>query len=182
MATIPVTDKIDHQKLKNIDILYQPEHIQDDEQIEHMNAEAFGPGRFTRAAHLIREGGGHDLALSYVAKLADNVIASVRMTHIKMGACEGYLLGPIVVKPDFKNLGLGAHLMMMAIDGAKKQACPIILLVGDEPYYRRFGFIKIHDGQLKMPAPVNPQRLLALELQDKALETAIGDVNHFNCS
>nr|WP_297323570.1 N-acetyltransferase [uncultured Bartonella sp.] len=164
------------------DITFGLENMRDDGAIEELNRLAFGPARFTRAAHLIREEGGHDRALSFVARLGGKAVGTVRMTPIVIGDENGYLLGPIVVSADLKSLGLGAHLMGLAINAAKAGAAPIIVLVGDEPYYRRFGFKKVAEGDMKMPAPVNPARLLALELVDGALERAKGEVRHKNLS
>ncbi|MHC5307898.1 GNAT family N-acetyltransferase [Bartonella sp. LJL80] len=147
-----------------------------------LNDQAFGPARFTRAAHLIREGGGHDTELSFVIERAGLLIGSVRMTPIKIGAIDGYLLGPIVISPEYKNAGLGSRLMVLAIDAAKKHGCSLVLLVGDEPYYRRFGFVKVDNGQMHMPAPVDPARLLSYELVDGAIESAVGPVRHRLCA
>lgn len=146
--------------------------------IELLNAEAFGPARFTRAAHIIREVGGHDPNLSFVTMLGDRVIGTIRMTPIWIGNVPSYLLGPIVVANDFKSLGLGSKLMALAIEAAEKNACRLILLVGDEPYYRRFGFKTVLEGQMTMPAPVNPKRFLALELENGACQSACGIVRH----
>jgi predicted N-acetyltransferase YhbS len=51
-----------------------------------------------------------------------------------------------------------------------------VLLIGDEPYYVRFGFKRIPQGQLAMPGPVDPDRFLALELVEGALPKARGKV------
>lgn len=162
------------------DISFGLENVLDDGAIEELNRLAFGPARFTRAAHLIREEGGHDRALSFVARLGEKVVGTIRMTPIIIGNENGYLLGPIVVSDDLKSHGLGARLMGLAINAAKAGAVPIIVLVGDEPYYRRFGFKKVAEGNMKMPAPVNPARLLALELVEGALDRAKGEVRHRN--
>src|SRR5215203_2138779 len=50
------------------------------------------------------------------------------------------------------------------------------LLVGDEPYYARFGFRRLPPGRLAMPGPVDPARFLALELAEGALTDANGAV------
>ena len=45
----------------------------------------------------------------------------------------------------------------------------LVVLVGDEPYYGRFGFSPITPGQIALPGPVDPRRLLAAELQPGVL-------------
>ena len=79
------------------DAAYLPESPDHDAAIEAINEEAFGPGRFARAAYKIREAGGHDRRLSFVAVVDGAVIASVRMTPIAAGAGRAYLLGPLAV-------------------------------------------------------------------------------------
>lgn len=143
-----------------------------------MNSEAFGPARFTRAAHLIREEGGHDMALSFIALINSKLVGTIRMTPITVGEIDAYLLGPIVVSPKFRSLGLGSLLMNRTIEQTRKAGVPFILLVGDEPYYRRFGFSKVSAADFVMPRPVNPERLLALELVDGAIAGVKGLVCH----
>lgn len=163
------------------ELTYAPENEAHNETIEYLNAEAFGPSRFTRAAHLIRENGGHDLALSFVALKDDQVVGSIRQTPIYIGDNLSLLLGPIVISPNLKSAGIGKHLMNIAIEAAKEAGFHSILLVGDEPYYGRFGFKKMPKGQIFMPAPVNPDRLLGLELTPNSLINAHGIVRHKNC-
>ncbi|AQT47767.1 MULTISPECIES: GNAT family N-acetyltransferase [Bartonella] len=169
-------------KVDNNNITLISEKTDHQEMIEELNREAFGPARFTRAAHLIREKGGHDLGLSFVAIFNHHLVGTIRMTPIVVGNVNGYLLGPIVISPKFKSLGVGSLLMRHTIETAKAKGVPFILLVGDEPYYRRFGFSKVPVTDMVMPLPVNPERLLALELVDRALETAKGLVLHKNQS
>ena len=102
------------------DVTYLPETPAHDAEIEHINEEAFGPGRFARAAYKIREGGPHERALSFVAIHDGNVIASVRLTRIAAGEGRALLLGPLAVRPAFKNLGIGRRLVAIALDAAGK--------------------------------------------------------------
>jgi predicted N-acetyltransferase YhbS len=160
------------------DVVYLPEEPAHDPEIEHINEEAFGPGRFTRAAYKIREGGPHDRALSYVALSNGGVVASVRMTPIAAGAGRALLLGPLAVRPQHKNLGIGKELVRIALNAARDAGCGLVILVGDEPYYGAFGFTRVPDGQLSMPRPVDPKRLLAHEMRPGALAVMRGDVVH----
>lgn len=161
------------------DVTYVRETAAHDPEIEDINAEAFGPGRFARAAYKIREGGPHRRDLSFVALSGDKVIASVRMTPIAAGEGRALLLGPLAVRPVFKNLGIGKRLVAIALDAARKDGATLAILVGDAPYYAPLGFGKVVPrGQLVMPRPVDPARLLACELQPGALESFRGDVVH----
>lgn len=160
------------------DVTYLPETPAHDLEIDDINAEAFGPGRFTRAAYKIREGGPHDRSLSFVAMHAGQVIASVRMTPIAAGEGRAQMLGPLAVRPDFKNLGIGRKLVAMALAAAAKAAEPAVILVGDEPYYGPLGFARIPRGQIEMPRPVDLNRLLAHEIVPGAVALLSGEVCH----
>ncbi|MDH6234905.1 putative N-acetyltransferase YhbS [Mesorhizobium soli] len=159
-------------------VTYLPEMPAHDSEIELINEEAFGPGRFTRAAYKIREGGPHDRKLSFVATHDGIVIASVRMTWIAAGQGRALLLGPLAVRPAFKNLGIGRKLVAMAIDASRQAGAASVVLVGDEPYYGPLGFKKIPHGQITMPRPVDPNRLLAVELKAGGVASLTGDVHH----
>jgi predicted N-acetyltransferase YhbS len=160
------------------DVKYLPEQPAHDPQIDHINEEAFGPGRFARAAYKIREGGPHERALSFVAVYESEVIASVRLTRVAAGQGRALLLGPLAVRPKFKNLGIGRKLVAIACEAAKAAGHGLVVLVGDEPYYGPLGFVRIQRGQVAMPRPVDLGRLLAQELKPGALAAFAGMVGH----
>jgi predicted N-acetyltransferase YhbS len=160
------------------DVTYLPELPAHDPQIDAINEEAFGPGRFVRAAYKIREGGPHERSLSFVAMHEGEVIASVRLTRIAAGAGRGLLLGPLAVRPDFKNLGIGRTLVKISLDEAAKAGAAVVILVGDEPYSGPLGVKRIAREQISMPRPVDFNRLLAVEIQPGALARLTGEVCH----
>lgn len=138
--------------------------------ISELHAKTFGPGRFVRTAYRVREGTPAISRYCRATYLGDRLIAAVRMTPISIGGAEGaLLLGPLVVDPDFAGQGFGKRLIAEVIEAAKVDGQRLVLLVGDEPYYGRFGFRPVPPGQIAMPGPVNPQRLLAAELADGAM-------------
>jgi len=159
-------------------IAYSPETPAHDLEIEHINEEAFGPGRFARAAYKIREGGPHDRALSFVALDGGAVVASVRMTPVVAGAGTAMLLGPLAVRPSHKNIGIGRKLVAMALEAAGAKGEAVVILVGDEPYYGPLGFSRIPRGQVSLPRPVDLDRLLAAELTDGAVSLLQGELCH----
>ncbi|WP_309083263.1 N-acetyltransferase [Chelativorans sp.] len=160
------------------DIVFLPEDPAHDPAIDDINAEAFGPGRFAKAAYKIREGGPHERALSFVALRAGEVVASVRLTRIAAGEGTGLLLGPLAVRPPYKNQGIGKKLVRIALEAARAAGAGVVLLVGDEPYYGPLGFQRVPHGQIAMPRPVDPNRLLAAELREGALAGLKGIVMH----
>ncbi len=165
-------------KTMTADVTYLPETAAHDAEIEHINEEAFGPGRFARAAYKIRKGGPHERALSFVALSAGAVIASVRMTRIAADEGRGLLLGPLAVRPAHKNLGIGRRLVAMAVSAAADAGTALVLLVGDEPYYGPLGFKRVPRGQVRMPRPVDLDRILAVEIVPGALARFHGEIRH----
>jgi predicted N-acetyltransferase YhbS len=160
------------------DVTYLPETPAHDAEIEHINEEAFGPGRFARAAYKIREGGPHERALSFVAAHDGAVIASVRLTRVAAGEGRAVLLGPLAVRPAFKNLGIGRRLVAIALEAAEKAGAAAVVLVGDEPYYGPLGFKRIPRGQVSMPRPVDLDRILAVEIEPGSLAHFKGEICH----
>lgn len=148
----------------------------DSKLIEALHERAFGPGRFARTASRLRETGEAFPAASFVAFVATMLVGSVRMTRVHVGKMPALVLGPLAVEPAFEGRGIGSALMRAAIDAAKSQDEAVIFLVGDEPYYKRFGFRRVSTGGPVMPGPVNPERFLALELQENALTGARGEL------
>jgi predicted N-acetyltransferase YhbS len=146
--------------------------------IDDINAEAFGPGRFARAAYRIREGGPHERALSFIALAGGNVIASVRMTRVMIGPAPALLLGPLAVRPNWKNRGIGRHILKMSVEAARQAGHSLVVLVGDEPYYGPLGFRRVPPGQMSFPAPVDLSRILYLELKAGSLAEALGQIRH----
>lgn len=161
-----------------LDVLYLPEEPAHDDAIESINAEAFGPGRFAKAAYRIREGGPHERSLSFVAVRNGEVVASVRMTRIAAGGGRGLLLGPLAVRPAHKNLGIGRKLVAIALKAAAEAGWGVVILVGDQPYYGPLGFARVARGQISMPRPVDPNRLLAHEMKPGALARLSGEIRH----
>ncbi|MEO0327339.1 MAG: N-acetyltransferase [Pseudomonadota bacterium] len=159
----------------NIDSFPLELETQDDAPaIEALAALVFGPGRFTRTAFRLREGVPQVPELSFVVRNGNALLGSVRLTTVKIDHMQGLLLGPLVVAPEFKNAGIGRKLMWQAVKSAKEQNYPWIILVGDEPYYSRFGFEIVKRGSVKLPGPVDPDRLLICELDKAACKDLSG--------
>lgn len=143
--------------------------------VSKLHASVFGPGRFTRTAYRVREGTPPISPFCRGAFLADRLIASVRFTEIVVGAQgDALLLGPLAVDPAFAGKGFGRGLVAESMADAKAKGVRLVMLVGDEPYYGRFGFRPVPAGQISLPGPVDPRRLLAAELEPGALASYRG--------
>jgi predicted N-acetyltransferase YhbS len=146
----------------------------DADAIERLHERTFGPGRYARTAYRIREGRGHVLELSFTARVGTLLIGSVRLTPVTIGQAHALLLGPLTVEPPFRQHGVGGALIKRALENAKAKGHSLVLLVGDEPYYGKHGFRKIPDGEVTMPGPVDPARLLVAELVPGAFNGVAG--------
>jgi predicted N-acetyltransferase YhbS len=138
--------------------------------LSELSAQAFGPGRFTRSAYRVREGVPPVGALCLCGLLDERLVGGIRFTAIRIGGEEGAaLLGPLVVDPVEKGKGFGRALVEEGLARARAEGFGLVLLVGDMPYYGRFGFQPVPPGQITLPGPVDSARLLALELIPGAL-------------
>ena len=148
-------------------------------EIYDLAAKAFGPGRFARTAFRLREFSSPRLELSFMAEVTTDtknqtLAGSVELTDIRIGNNAALLLGPLVVSPHMQKLGIGRELMNRAVNDATKAGHKLIILVGDLPYYARFGFKTVEPGKITLPGPVDPARLLAAELAPGALSEFSG--------
>lgn len=138
---------------------------------------AMGLGRKRKSSEKLRRGRLPAEGLSFVARDEEGtVIGTVRLWHVRCG--EGgpaaLLLGPLAVDPALKGAGLGSALMHHALAEAKARGHKAVLLVGDAPYYARFGFSAQKTGNLAMPGPYERERFLAVEFEEGALDGARG--------
>jgi predicted N-acetyltransferase YhbS len=145
---------------------------------------AYGPARFTKTSERLREGRAPELAL--VAREGGRIVGTVRLWSVKFPlpnpppqAGEGkgggaLLLGPLAVDPGCRSRGIGSTLVQQALRQAARRGHRAVLLVGDAPFYARFGFSSEKTGALSLPGPYERHRLLGLELQPGALDGARG--------
>ena len=140
-----------------------------------LNARAFGPGRFARTAYRVREGTADISPYCLVARVSGELVASIRFTEITIGGKPGaLLLGPLAVEARYAGLGYGKRLIADGLERAHSAGLDAVALVGDEPYYSRFGFKRVSPGRLMLPGPVDPARLLLVELRPGSAELFTG--------
>jgi predicted N-acetyltransferase YhbS len=150
------------------------EFLSDIDAREDLLDAAMGEARFKKTSARLREGRlpAHGLAL--IAEEDGDVVGTVRLWNVSAGGREALLLGPLAVAPDRQSAGIGGRLMRAAIARAEELGHGAILLVGDAPYYARFGFTAEPTAKLRMPGPYERSRFLARELVPGALSGATG--------
>src|SRR5665647_1038359 len=133
----------------------------------------FGANRDQRTCQRLRDGRApaEGLALSAVAR--GRLVGTVRLWHVSAGGMPALVLGPLAVDPSCRKLGVGAALMNHAIAAAKARGHGAVILLGDAPYYARFGFSAGKMPRLSLPGPFERDRLLGL---------AIGQVDHLRAA
>jgi predicted N-acetyltransferase YhbS len=137
--------------------------------------EAFGINRWRKSSQRLRDGRSAPEGLSFVAADGKRVVGTARLWDIVWDTGRpALLLGPIAVAADYRNRGIGAALVRRALSAARRHGHRAIILVGDAPYYGRFGFSAAKTAALRMPGPFERQRLLGLELAPGALDGARG--------
>jgi predicted N-acetyltransferase YhbS len=137
---------------------------------------SLGRKRRKKTSERLREGRLPADGLSFSAKAGNGrLIGTLRLWHVLAGRGRpALLLGPLAVHPSFQKRGIGSALMHAALEQATALGHKAVLLVGDEPYYKRFGFTPQLTEELRLPGPFERGRFLALELAPKALENAHG--------
>ncbi len=154
-----------------------PQTDADIPEIENILDNAFGLSRRTKTSYRLREGNCAAAGLSLVIRDREVGIAGcISYWPITIGHATkpALLLGPLAVHPLRQNLGIGLKLMQVSLSKALELGHSLVLLVGDLPYYARVGFHQVPGGQLDLPGPYDPKRLLYLELVAHALATANG--------
>lgn len=143
-------------------------------EVEALYDLCFAPGREALSSYRLREGVAPVAKLCLLLRDDSGVAAAIRFWPVRIGGHDVLLLGPIAVHPTHQSEGLGGWLMRESLSRAAQLGWARVLLVGDEPYYRRFGFQRL-DG-VHMPPPTNPARILALALVPGGWDGVRGDV------
>ena len=162
--------------MNDLSITIRPEAAGDAQAIERLHERTFGPGRFVLSAYRIREHVDHVLDVSFTARIGTLLVGSVRQLPVTIGETPALLLGPLTVEPPFRDRGIAKALMERAMQGARDKGHRLIVLVGDEPYYKRVGFKRIPSGKVKLDGPVDPARMLVAELVEGAFKDVSGVV------
>ncbi|WP_207100998.1 GNAT family N-acetyltransferase [Paracoccus shandongensis] len=151
-----------------------PETPADEPEVEALYDLCFAPGRTALSSYRLRDGVPKVADLCLVLRADGILLAAIRFWPVRVADQPVLLLGPIAVHPTAQGEGLGGLLMRDSLARARTLGWARVLLVGDAPYYSRFGFARLDD--VIMPPPTNPDRVLGLELRPGAWVDVAGPV------
>lgn len=155
-----------------------PEELIHVQAVEDLLDLAFGPGRFAKTAYRLREGVEAQPGLSFAGFLGEKFIATIRFWPIQIGEnAQALMLGPLAVDPTKRGKGWGLEMIDTGIAAAKDCGHTLVILVGDQPYYAKSGFKQVPLGQITMPGPCDPKRLLYCELEEGVIGTVEGMIS-----
>jgi predicted N-acetyltransferase YhbS len=155
----------------------------DGAEVEYLYDLTFAPGRTALSSYRLREGVEPVPGLSLLARDEyDSLSAAIRYWPVRIGeaGAPALLLGPVAVHPTRQGEGLGGLLVSETLFRALARGWTRVILVGDEPYYRRFGFTRDQARTLDYPPPTNPDRLLARALAPGAFDGVAGMVRRWS--
>jgi len=145
-----------------------PEQLADSDRIEALLDRAFGPGRFVKSSERVREIAEFAPELSFCAWDAGELMGVVRMWRVRVGGRPVVFLGPLAVEQDQRSAGVGGQLVARACQAAEAAGEAFVVLVGDAPYFERFGFSAELAADVRLPGPVDQRRVLARRLKADA--------------
>jgi len=156
-------------------ITLRQERPADVEAREALLDQAFGDTRYRKTSQRLRDGRLPAEGLSLIAADGRRVIGTARLWSVTCGTGhQAVLLGPVAVESSCRDRGIGAAMVRRALREARRLGHGAVILVGDAPYYLRFGFTGEKAAGLKLPGPFERHRLLALELVPNALDGSAG--------
>lgn len=144
-------------------------------EVEALYDLSFAPGRTALSSYRLRNDVPPVVELSTVGVDDLGIIGgAIRYWPVRVGTQDALLLGPVAVHPTRQGEGLGAALIRDSLARAAELGWARVLLVGDAPYYRKFGFVRLSD--VIMPPPTNPDRVLGLALAPGGWDNVTGRV------
>lgn len=155
------------------------ETAEDRDEVEWLFDLAFAPGRQALSSYQLREDVAPVAELCVAARDDLGVMAgAIRYWPVLIGeaGAKALLLGPVATHPTRQGEGLGALLVGETLDTARELGWSRVILIGDEPYYSRFGFTREVASAISFPPPTNPDRLLGNALTPRAFEGVTGEV------
>ena len=136
-------------------VLIRREGPEDAAAIREITAAAFGRPAEAALVDELRDGEAWLPVLSMVAVSMvageSSVAGHVLCTRGHVDGAPVLALGPLSVRPDRQRAGVGSALMHAVLGAGDALGEPLVVLLGDPGYYRRFGFGLGGDFQITPP-------------------------------
>jgi putative acetyltransferase len=124
-------------------VVVRAERSGDETAVRAVNEAAFGRSDEGALVDALRAAG--QVTLSLVAEAAGDVAGHILLTPVEVagGGKPGWravALGPMAVRPEFQNRGIGSKLVRAGLDGCRELGEQVVFVLGHPAFYRRFGF------------------------------------------
>ncbi|WP_116130889.1 GNAT family N-acetyltransferase [Tropicimonas sp. IMCC34043] len=129
-------------------------------EVEALYDLCFAPGRSSLSSYRLREGVPPISGLCLLARDHGILAGAIRTWPVRVAGLPAALIGPVAVHPTHQGEGIGGFLIRTVVDRAEAHGRVRLMLVGDAPYYGRFGFKRLEG--VEMPPPTNPDRVLGV--------------------
>jgi putative acetyltransferase len=161
-----------------VDLTIRPESSEDLPAVLRVHRLAFGREEEGWLVDALRDGGYARLSL--VAIEGEEVIGQVLFSDLPIVA-DGRMtpalsLAPVAVIPGRQGRGVGSQLVRAGLEACREQGHAIVFVVGDPPYYRRFGFSS--ELAARVGSPYAGEAFMALELTPGAMDGVSGELRY----
>ncbi|MGY0235285.1 GNAT family N-acetyltransferase [Longispora urticae] len=131
----------------------RPESPRDGGAVHRVHVAAFGRTDEADLVDTLRASDAWIDGLSWVADDHGLVIAHALISRVEIDEAPALSLAPVSVHPDHQRHGHGTAVISAALDAARATGLPLVVVLGDPAYYRRFGFEPAADYNLTAPWP-----------------------------
>jgi putative acetyltransferase len=163
-------------------VLVRAEREGDIREVRKLNKKAFKGNSESKLVDAIREADYFIPGLSLVAEKDGRIVGHILFSPIKIedqGVITPALaLAPMAVSPEYQNQGVGSALIKHGLEECRKLGHKIVVVVGHDEYYPRFGFVRAIDKGLKLPFEAPDEVFMTLELAPGALSGVKGMVEY----
>ena len=161
-------------------ITVRSETAADQSAVFDVNTAAFEREKEARLVNALRASDAFVPELSLVAEKDGAIVGYILFTQMEFtnnSNHRGLAIGPVSVAPNMQRLGIGAALIKIGIEKARKLGFDSVILLGHPDYYPRFGFLPASNWNITTPYNA-PHATFALELKQGALDRAQGEARY----
>ncbi len=152
-------------------IVIRPEEPRDFAAIGEIHRLSFEAGNEATLVEKLRASRDFIPSLSLVAESEGRAVGHVLFSRIwirppdpKLPEEVALALAPLAVHPDFRDKGIGSELVTQGLKACRQHGYSLVIVVGEQSYYGRFGFIPARPKGLEVPFPVPERAFLAAEI------------------